>query len=132
MLDPELAIILVVDDDTDIRETIIEALEDDGYSAAGAKDGADALRFLAAASSQPCLILLDMMMPNMNGYQFLEEQLKHPQWSTIPVVVVTANGHIEEKPRQLGAVGLLRKPVKLESLIDTVARYCGEPRQRGK
>ncbi len=121
-----IPVVLVVEDDEDVRETILESLEEEGYVAVGARDGEEAIRFLGEMPTMPALILLDMMMPNMNGFQFREAQLACPAWSAIPVVVLTADGTVDSKATQLGAAGILRKPVKLATLLGTVARTCGE------
>src|SRR5690606_13804277 len=81
--------ILVVEDDQDIRESVVEILEDEGHRVSAAADGREALERLQRAQPRPDLILLDLMMPVMNGFQFREEQLKRPELAGIPVVVDT-------------------------------------------
>src|SRR5690242_5374004 len=73
--------ILVVEDDADVREALVDVLEAEGFSVAMAEDGAQALDYLGGAAPRPALILLDLMMPNMNGLQFREEQLKEPAYA---------------------------------------------------
>src|SRR6187399_2509237 len=83
--------VMVVDDERDPRESVCEWLTAKGYAVVPARDGADALRQLRAADGhKPDVILLDLMMPVMNGWQFREQQAKDPELSSIPVVVITA------------------------------------------
>src|SRR5687767_4763614 len=82
--------ILVVDDDRDIRESLIDVLEGQGYLVSGAENGQDALEYLRHAPALPELILLDVMMPLMNGIQFRAAQRKNPVWIGIRVLVMTA------------------------------------------
>ena len=122
--------VLIVDDDFEIRETLGQILEDEGYAVAGAANGMEALSFLRA-DNHPCVILLDLMMPVMNGWQFATEQKRDPGLAKIPVVVISAVGDAEQKARTLGAVEVLRKPIDLDQLLATVGRYCG-PGEGGK
>jgi CheY-like chemotaxis protein len=115
--------ILVVDDDRDIRDTLIETLEDHGYRAAGAANGVEALTVLRTSAAPPCLILLDLMMPVMDGQGFREEQLKNPTWADIPVVVISAYSDVEAQARTL-SVEYMRKPLAIRPLIDVVRRHC--------
>jgi two-component system response regulator MprA len=114
--------ILVVDDDQDIRETMMEILEESGFDVSGASDGRQALQLLSTDRPAPDLILLDLMMPNMNGFQFREEQLKNPAHASIPVAVLTADGGAREKSEKINASGFLRKPLKIQPLLDLVNR----------
>ena len=116
--------VLVVDDDPDIRETVIEVLEEAGHRAQGAHNGVVALEHLRADPELPCLILLDLMMPEMDGATFRQEQLKDPTLSPIPVIVISAFRDTEETARQLEAAGHLTKPVSLDALISLVDTYC--------
>jgi CheY-like chemotaxis protein len=111
--------ILVVDDDHDIREMVAEILALDGYRVRSALNGKVALE--KARANRPDLIVLDLMMPVMTGWQFLDAQREDPRLATIPVVVVTAAlvSHVE------GAAVLLRKPFDLDTLLMTAARFCG-------
>src|SRR5262245_22499124 len=87
--------ILIVDDDSDLRETIREVLDDEGYETAAAGNGAEALAWLREAPL-PALILLDLMMPLMDGWRFREEQLKDDRIAAIPVIVMTAGRKVLE------------------------------------
>src|SRR5689334_12220239 len=81
--------ILIVDDDLDVREALAETLEDRGFNVVTAENGHDALRLLRTTNVRPSVILLDLMMPIMDGYTFLEEQRKDPALA-IPVAIITA------------------------------------------
>lgn len=112
-------LVLIVDDDADIRETLGELLENKGYTVAGAANGVQALEFLRNGGV-PCVILLDLMMPVMDGYQFREEQLKG--FDEIPVVVVTAGATIRSE--NLRGVAILPKPLQIDKLLAALRRYC--------
>jgi CheY-like chemotaxis protein len=116
--------VMVVDDDTDIRETIEEVLADNHVPAIGAENGAVALERLRADVEPPCVILLDMMMPVMDGRTFRLAQRDDPTLSNIPVVVLTAHASGERSARELQVDGFLRKPVDLPTLLDVIRRYC--------
>jgi CheY-like chemotaxis protein len=117
------SVVLVVDDDRDIRDSLVELLVDHGYRALGASNGREALELLRSGGDQPCLILLDLMMPVMDGREFREEQLKNPAWTAIPVIVISAYNDVADQARAL-AVDHLRKPLAMRPLMDAVRRYC--------
>src|SRR5438067_798583 len=113
--------ILIVEDDPDIRESLQVVLETEGYharTAANGKEGVDALESIDA----PCLILLDLMMPVMNGWEFLAVQRQSTRFSKVPVVVVSA---IADRTRPLGPVEFMQKPVDLDQLLQIVKQHCG-------
>jgi CheY-like chemotaxis protein len=114
--------VLVVDDDRMLREVLIGALEDEGYTVRAARNGREALALLE--HWQPDVILLDLMMPIMNGWEFRSEQLRDPKLSSIPVVIMTADGSASEKARSL-YTDYLRKPIHLDALLALVNDYCG-------
>jgi CheY-like chemotaxis protein len=116
--------VMVVEDDPDVRDAIAEVLADCQYNALHAANGAEALQRLRAAAVRPCVILLDMMMPTMDGWQFRAEQRSDPSVSDIPVVVLSAHASGSEAAAQLDAVAFLAKPVSLESLVSLVERFC--------
>jgi len=118
---PHQHCVLVIEDDYATRDSITQALASEGFRVLGSGDGADALAKLATV--QPCLILLDLMMPRMDGWQFMEELRVHPGVSRIPVVVVSAYG-TRDGVRSVGAADYLRKPFEFPVLLDFVGRYC--------
>jgi CheY-like chemotaxis protein len=115
--------VLVVDDDHDIRLTITEVLGLRGYRVDGAADGQEALARLRGGM-RPCLILLDLMMPGMNGWEFREQQERDQALAGIPVVIFSGDGSSDLWRAADGAQGLLRKPLQLEALLSTVSRFC--------
>ena len=115
--------VLVVEDDPTIREVLVEVLGEHGYDAIGASNGREALDTLAASSDRPCVILLDLMMPVMDGRSFREQQLQSPDLSDIPVIVISA--HLDHTvANDLNAAAYLRKPVKLAEVLRSVRTYC--------
>lgn len=114
--------ILVVEDDTSIRELLVELLESEGYVVASAVNGLEGLKILQSENS-PDLILIDLMMPVMDGYSFRTEQLKNPTWSKIPTVVMSAEANAKEKMKNFSITAFLSKPVELDTILKTVARF---------
>jgi CheY-like chemotaxis protein len=119
--------VLVVEDDTDIRESLIEILEESGFPTVGVANGHEALERLRGSRQAPCLILLDLMMPVMDGISFRREQLKTPELAGIPVVVLSAYRDIEERAKDMNVVAYVKKPLDLDDLIGVARRYCGGP-----
>lgn len=113
--------ILVVDDDPDIRDSLREVLEDEGYEVACVGNGREALDYLKTAEPRPCVILLDLMMPVMDGWQFRKEQKQDAEIAGIPLVVITATG---KRPVLIDAAELVMKPLDLTQLFTAVERYC--------
>ena len=118
--------ILIVEDDHDVAQSVAEVLESSGYGTGIAANGREALDYLEK-NTQTDLILLDMMMPVMDGWQFREEQRKLPAFDSIPVVIVTADGNARGKAEAIQAAGLVSKPVTIDGLLDEVERICGIP-----
>jgi CheY-like chemotaxis protein len=114
--------ILIIDDDSDIREAFSQILEFEGYVVATAANGREALERLK--QFKPSLILLDLMMPVMNGKQFREKQKNDQEISQIPVVVLTADNQSQDRQTIVDVNGYLRKPVRLDTLLDTVRYFC--------
>lgn len=109
--------VMVVDDERDIRRGIADALELEGYEVVEAADGCEALEKLRQ-SERPAAIVLDLMMPRMNGWQFRDEQRRDPELAKIPVIVVSA----QPRDASILADGYLRKPFALGTLFDALAR----------
>jgi two-component system, chemotaxis family, chemotaxis protein CheY len=114
--------ILVVEDDNDVRDAMVHVLQAEGYAAIPAIDGMDALERLQDGLT-PCVILLDLMMPRMDGWQFIEEHRRRR--SETPIIVVSAYG-TSERLRSAG-VEYMRKPVDIDALLALVERYCPHP-----
>jgi CheY-like chemotaxis protein len=115
--------VLVVDDDEDIRLAMSDTLEAEGYRVVLAEDGLDALAKLRAGSERPNLILLDLMMPNMDGSGFCAAKQQDPALSAIPVVIVSADSRVTQKAAELGVAGSLAKPVRIADLVATIERF---------
>lgn len=118
--------VLIVEDDRDIREAIVEVLTEEGYSVSAAADGRQGLDLLQGSAPLPDLILLDLMMPVMNGFQFREEQLKKPEFARVPVLIVTADANAGAKAEALKAAGFVQKPLKIQPLLDTIERLLSQ------
>jgi CheY-like chemotaxis protein len=118
--------ILIVEDDEIIRESIRMLLELEGYAATCAANGQEALEQLKTMP-QPCLILLDLMMPVMNGWEFVHALDRDSTLATIPVVVVTA---FSEKAGEMKSRLIIKKPVDTGILLRVVHQHCGPPEAR--
>jgi two-component system response regulator MprA len=124
-LEPET--ILIVDDDRAVLNGLSELLESEGYAVATAIDGVDALNQLRAGL-RPCVIVLDLMMPRMDGWDFRHEQLNDPLLKDVPVIVITAAGFSEASIKtQFGDIAFVSKPPPERDLLDAIKRLCGEP-----
>jgi two-component system, chemotaxis family, chemotaxis protein CheY len=115
--------ILVVEDNRDLRESLCELLSDVGYATADVANGEEALLYLQE-HERPSLILLDLMMPVMSGWEFRERQRQDPSLAAIPVIVLTGVRSSAEATAALDAVAYLQKPADARVLLDTIARYC--------
>jgi CheY-like chemotaxis protein len=115
--------VLIVEDDPDAREALAQILLGSGYNVATAADGHAALLHLRG-SPHPCVVVLDLMMPGMDGWQFRAEQLQDPALATIPVVVITAVPRAEQRAAVLDIPDYLTKPIDIERFLETVQRYC--------
>jgi CheY-like chemotaxis protein len=113
--------ILLVEDDLDISEAIQSILEEEKYKVKCTFNGKEALDYLTTAKNTPSLILLDIMMPQMNGYEFREAQLQDPRIANIPTIILSAAGKYENIEK-LNFKECLKKPLDLETLIDVVKR----------
>ena len=112
--------ILIVDDDCDVRRALTELLEDEGYAVAGAANGRAALDMIRGGV-RPALILLDLMMPGMNGWDFRNAQLRDPELSAVPVVIVTASGFTQDAIRT--ELGIHRAHPEADSSHDPPRRH---------
>jgi two-component system, chemotaxis family, chemotaxis protein CheY len=116
------ATVMVVEDDHDIRDSLGIALADAGYEVVDASNGRIALDRLA--TTLPGVILLDLMMPVLNGLEFLVEFKKNPLWTRIPIIVASANRGYDAA--DLGTFMVLRKPLDLDVLLDSVSKALGQ------
>jgi two-component system response regulator MprA len=118
--------IMVVEDSDDIRELIGRFFKSEGIECVMAVDGQDALEKLRVSNELPSVILLDLMMPRMDGFQFRHEQQKDQKLSDIPVLLMTADANADEKAKIVGARGYLRKPVQIKTLLAVAEKFCSE------
>ena len=116
--------ILIVDDEWSIREVICELLQDAGYQSVQARDGREALDYLRQTAKLPTLILLDMMMPDVGGIQFLIQQQEDARLANIPVIMMTANPRLIRAGELLGMQEHLAKPFGADALLAMVDRLC--------
>jgi CheY-like chemotaxis protein len=115
--------VLIVEDDLSIRETLVRILGDEGYEVEALADGARALELLRRThESPPDVILLDLMIPGMDGRHFRRALLADPALAAVPVLVLSASGVRPTEARDLQVAEVLRKPVRLERLLVSLAR----------
>ncbi len=111
--------VLVVEDDKDIRDGLVEILIEEGYGVGAVANGALALEYLRT-QRVPSVILLDLMMPVMDGWQFRNEQLKDAALASIPVIILTADGQAKQKAATMAAADGLTKPLRLHDLLQAI------------
>jgi CheY-like chemotaxis protein len=114
--------ILVVDDDLDIRREVSEILREEGLDVMAASGGAEALRLLRS-SPPPVVILLDLVMPQTDGWEFRRAQLADPSLSSIPVLVFSSFDNGPRNVADLRAAGFVTKPFTIAQLLDAIARF---------
>ena len=116
--------VLITEDDADTREALIELARQVGLDAVGVASGVEALAVLQRGL-RPCLILLDLVMSDLDGFAFRRAQLADPTIADIPIVVVSGGGlEVERGARQLGLNRFLRKPLVLEELARLFTDHC--------
>lgn len=119
--------VLVVEDDHEIRESLLDVLGDQDIAVIAATNGRDALDKLGSIDGKVCLVLLDMMMPVLDGVGFRHEQRLDPRLSAIPVVVMSAYLDVSATAQSLGAVGYLRKPFSVADVLDAIGKHAKQP-----
>ena len=117
------ATILLAEDNSDTREAIAQVLAVEGYTVITAVHGKQALEQLQAGL-RPALILLDLMMPVMDGWEFRKAQLGEPALAAIPVVLISAHDEVARAGTALHAAGVVRKPVDIEEMLRTIEALC--------
>ena len=116
--------VLVIDDDADVRESIAGVLEQAGHAFDTAHDGLDGLHRLRRNARPPCVVLLDLMMPRMSGFEVRSAMKADPLLAAIPVVVVTGAGPLAERRAAELDAEILTKPVAVERLLEAIRRHC--------
>jgi CheY-like chemotaxis protein len=124
-MEPErpAAPVLVVEDNAEVRQALVALLEGEGYRVVEATDGVSALRLLRTGEVQPCLIVLDLMMPRMSGWDFRREQSNDRRFAAIPVVVLSADP-LASQAERIGAAAVLPKPADPERFLELIGRHC--------
>jgi two-component system, chemotaxis family, chemotaxis protein CheY len=113
--------VLVVEDDHDIRVSVRNLLEDEGYRVLSVTNGKLALDLLERAEPRPSLIILDLMLPVMDGWEFAEQLRERPRLARIPILIMSA---YDEPPPPEGVVGFVKKPIDAGLLLNVVDRFC--------
>jgi CheY-like chemotaxis protein len=122
--------VLVVEDDPDMRESMESVLSYAGHSITTVADGLEALTWLAGNRPHPCVILLDLMMPGMNGFELRSRLRADPRLADIPVVVLTGAGGMADRGAAELQAEILRKPIDLRDLLAAIHRHCAYPNRR--
>jgi CheY-like chemotaxis protein len=116
--------VLIVDDDEDLRDSVRDILHRRGYEVGTAADGQAALQILKTTAKHVCIVLLDLVMPIMDGWQFLAAVRAQSSLSSVPIVVVS--GHAATHAPS-GVDRVVRKPIDLSELFSVVEKHCGPP-----
>ena len=120
---PEPTPILIVDDDEGIRDALGEMLGDEGYPVATAANGEEAMAWLRRERPRSCIVLLDLMMPVMDGDEFLRLKRSDPELAGLPVIIVTASGRpVDPKP---GIRAYIQKPIEMPLLMAAIEACAG-------
>src|SRR5919199_2808080 len=118
--------VLVVDDEPTLRELVAEALREAGYHVDTAANGVEALQLMHGRPS-PQAIVLDLMMPRLDGSGFVELMRLNPRLASVPIVLVTAAYGAAQAAARIDARACVTKPFELDHLVDAVERVIGEP-----
>jgi CheY-like chemotaxis protein len=118
-----MAEILIIDDDPAIRDVLGEVLRRAGYEVSTATNGVEALTHMRTKGA-PSLILLDLMMPVMDGWEFRREQLKDPALRSVPTIILTTVANIMAEAKLLQAAGYISKSTAYGSILEVVRAYC--------
>jgi CheY-like chemotaxis protein len=113
--------VLIIEDDPDLRDALRVLLSGEGYQVTTAADGREGLARMGAPP-RPGVILLDLMLPRMDGFEFRVRQLEDPELAAIPVIVLSGGGDVEQKAARLGVAASLMKPLDFQVLLDCLAR----------
>lgn len=120
-MSPPSTPVLVVDDDPDIREAVQDILSFEGYEVVQADNGREALELLNRQPPlRPCIILLDLMMPVMDGEEFVSHLQRQPELAALPVILVTASG----RGMFPGVKAIIKKPFEMDELLAAVSEHC--------
>ena len=123
--------ILVVDDEAPVRAVVTALLEETDYDVVGVANGRDAMACMRQNPDRFQLVLLDLMMPYMSGWDVLRTMRAHPALASIPVVIMTAGANVRQQALELGVAGYLSKPLDFDQLLDIAADLTSDERQVG-
>jgi len=116
--------VMVVEDDPGVREGLVAVIAGEGYPVDSCSDGKDALQRLSSTEELPGVIVLDFMMPGMDGWMFLRERSKDPRLRNIPVLGMSASPHlVDQRGCPDGVDEFLRKPFKVEAILNFLKKY---------
>ena len=115
--------VLIVEDESALREALAQDLSDEGYELQSARDGLEAVNCLKKGN-RPDVILLDLSMPVVNGWEFRMFQKRDPELARIPVILITAGGYSREEVAWLEPSAMIPKPIDLSVLLAVVRRFC--------
>lgn len=115
--------VLLVEDDPSLREVYAEVLRDEGWTVHSAGDGVEALQLLSDGAD-PCVAVLDLRMPRMDGWELTDRLRDSADWRDLPIVVVAAHYRVQEEARRLGTRWWLQKPVDIGRLVEVVTDAC--------
>ena len=113
--------VLIVEDDADLREMMAQLLALEGFVATAVANGREALHYLETGD-KPDVILLDLMMPVMDGWEFRRQQQSDPALAAVPVIILSALD--QRRAADVNAVAFLKKPLDFDRLLELVRRYC--------
>ncbi len=116
--------VLVIEDDSDVRGALAAVLDSYGYDVVEAEHGEHALGILRADPGRFCFIILDLFMPEMDGWTFRAAQCADPRLADIPVLIVTADPSAGQRARSKGVVGAMTKPIDFDGLLTHVREHC--------
>ncbi|MDB4981340.1 MAG: cheY [Myxococcales bacterium] len=117
--------VLLIEDDRDICAAVIDILADEGFETIAVANGVEGLERLRSSGPRPFLIVLDLMLPVMDAWQFRSAQIADAAIADIPVVIFSADPKIAKHADELGAAGVIRKPPNLEEMLEIVMRFAG-------
>ncbi len=123
MLENKKKDLLVVEDDLSILEALIELLTEEGFSVSTARNGEEALALLKQYNPLPDLIILDLMMPVLDGVSFRKLQKLDPLLETIPVILMSADSHFQQKGSQTNFSECIKKPIDLEAFMKLIRKH---------
>lgn len=123
----EIPLVLLVEDDVNIRQALALVLDDAELDCLCAGNGAEALELARSSGRLPDVIILDLMMPIMNGFEFRQAQLRDPELREIPTIVLSAAIQDADRLRELGLSDVLRKPIDLDAVLQAIERHIAPP-----